>query len=115
MTRRVPVQDVVCLAVPDYADPTDEVSRAFLIPTLDILARKLTARQYEHLPKPPELEVATVDWLVTKDPADVERFQPAHDCAACRSGNDRSLAFLRDHPDRYIAMGNLSYTEVWDE
>lgn len=113
--RRETVQDVMCLAVPDYVDPSNEVSRAFFVPTLDILTRKLTTRQYEHHPVPPELEFEKVDWLITKDPADVEKFQPAHDCAACRAGNDQSLAFLRENPGRYIAMGNLTYTEIWHE
>lgn len=113
MTHEVQVQDVMALVVPDYADPADEVSRAFLVPTLDILARKMVARQYVHHPVQPEVRMEVIDWLLTRDPEDVEKFQPAHDCAACRAGNDQALAQLREHPDQWIALANITYTEVW--
>lgn len=101
------IQDVFAMAVPEGVDPADPD----LVPKLEALARAYVVRQYQVAPK--ALLFDTIDWLVTAEPADVEKFQPAHDCAACRAGNDQSLAFLRQNPGRYVALGNLTYTEVW--
>jgi hypothetical protein len=107
MTRVEPILDYIVLAVPDHVahdDPslperlTDEAQR-------NILA------QYRRPPR--ALIIEPIDWLITSNPSDVERHQPAHDCPTCRAGNDQAQAFLAEHPDRYLALGNLRYTEVW--
>ena len=52
-------------------------------------------------------------WKITSDWREVEQFQPAHDCTTCRAGNDQAMAFLKEFPDRRLAVGNLTYIEVW--
>ena len=54
-----------------------------------------------------------IEWLITSDWQDVERSQPAHDCPTCRAGNDQAIAFLKEHPDQRLALGNLRYWELW--
>lgn len=105
------IQDVFAVAVPEAIDVADPAVREELPTFLSQMAINTTWRQYGD--QKPKLEFREIDWLITKDPADVEAFQPAHDCAACRAGNDQSLAFLRDNPDRYVALANMSYVEVW--
>lgn len=105
------IQDVFAMAVPETYDPEDPADRERLIAALGPLSERYVARQYQVAPK--ALLFDTTEWLITRDPADVEKFQPAHDCPACRAGNDQSLAFLRENPGRYVVLGNLTYTEVW--
>lgn len=111
MTRKVPVQDVYCAVVPAAlrGRPEPEVIAAM---NESLLIE--TARQYlGTIGKLMRLEDLHADFLITDDPADVERFQPAHDCAHCRAGNDQAMAHLREHPDQPIGLANISYTEVW--
>ena len=105
------IQDVFAMVVPETFDPAQPEDRARLVAKLGPLAESYVARQYQKAPR--ALLFEKIDWLITQDPADVEKFQPAHDCAACRAGNDQSLAFLRENPGRWVALGNLTYTEVW--
>ena len=104
--RVEPIEDYVVLAV-----PADTVVDEQMLAGLTAKAQAQILGQYR---KPPRaLLVEPIDWLITSDPAEVERHQPAHDCAACRAGNDRARAFLAEFPDRRVALGNLRYTEVW--
>jgi hypothetical protein len=64
---------------------------------------------------PPIIELQPIEWLVTQDPEDVERHQPAHDCADCKAGNERAQRYLRMNPGAWLWLGNLFYTEIWDE
>jgi hypothetical protein len=103
-----PVQDVFAMAVPDGVDPADPDLPA----KLTHLAQRVAYTQYEGRPLR-ALVFEEMDWLITSDPADVEKFQPAHDCAACLAGNDQSLTFLQANPGRSIAMCNMAYREIW--
>jgi hypothetical protein len=47
------------------------------------------------------------EWTITGDPAEVTTLGLMHDCAACRGGVDQALAFLREHPDGEVAVGQL--------
>lgn len=112
MSERVPVQDVVCLAVPEDVDPTRDQLREFLMS----LAEQTTWFQYMQpgWVRPAALQFESIDWLITQDIDDVEKFQPAHDCERCRQGNVQAIAFLKENPGRWIAMGNLTYIEEWE-
>jgi hypothetical protein len=71
-------------------------------------------RQYQDQPEPPQAVLLDrTDWLITNQPDEVERFQPAHGCARCRAGKDQARAFLAEHLHRYVALANLTYREVW--
>lgn len=107
------IKDVVCLAVPEDIDP----ERDQIIEYLTTVAERSVWFQFDFagLARPEAIHFNSIDWLITKDPADVEKFQPAHDCEACRAGNERSLTFLNANPDRWIAMGNIEYREVWPD
>lgn len=98
------IQDVVAFVVPEkYGDgpiPQEQ---------MDELAYRLVMGQYAG--RTAIIEITKVDWLVTKDADEADAFQPAHDCAACVAGADQARSFLREHPDRRIALGNISYTE----
>lgn len=94
------------------ADPPTPETRA-IIDWMDGLARSRVSAQYTIIRPAPELEFDATRWLVTADPAQVEEFQPAHDCEECRAGNIKAKAFLRNNPGRAVALGNITYTEVW--
>lgn len=102
------ITDYIVLVVPDDVDLDDDE----LLDRLTAQAQRQILAQYERPPR--MLLIDPVDWLITSSTTDVERHQPAHDCAACRAGNDQARAFLAEHPDKRLALGNLCYTEVWD-
>lgn len=104
--RTEPIIDYIVIVVPVEAEVDDD-----MFDELTVLAQQMILRQYRHPPR--ALLVEPVDWLITSDPIDVELHQPEHDCAACLAGNDQARAFLAEHPDRRLALGNLHYTEVW--
>lgn len=104
--RFEPVVDYVVLVVPRDAYPDEQ-----LLAGLTARARLLILDQYEVPPQ--AIVVSPIDWVITSDPDEVEGHQPAHDCASCRAGNDQARAFLAEHPDRRLALGNLHYMEVW--
>lgn len=91
----------------DPQDPT--VAR-----TLLTMAVGLAWEQYKR-EKPAALRFDPVDWLITRDADEADAFQPAHDCAACQAGADQMRAYLAEHPDRWVVLGNLHYVEVWAE
>lgn len=107
--RTARIQDVLCLAVPLEVEdrPTCDLHSL-----MDGIAVRAVAEQYGDA-RPASLVFERIEWLVTGEQDDVERFQPAHDCAACRAGNDQARTFLRENPDRKIALANITYTEVW--
>lgn len=111
--KRVPIQDVFAAAVPDQYDLQNGDTMKMMPFILEKQAIKQTWAQYTGYEKPAALEFNQIDWLITKEPSDVEKFQPAHDCPACRAGNDQALTFLRENPGKYIALANISYVEVW--
>lgn len=114
MTWATDTVDVFCAAVPDNINPADPLQYGLLVTQLDRVALKYTARQWDQQHRRPlEIRNFTSEWFVTASEDDIEKFQPAHDCAACRAGNAQAAAFLRDNPGRYIALANLSYTEIW--
>lgn len=79
---------------------------------LERLAQSNVMNQYKGR-RPRAILMDKISWLITDDWEEVERFQPAHDCPTCRAGNDQAIAFLKEHPDRWLALGNLKYWEVW--
>lgn len=101
------ILDYIALAVPADFAPDD----AGLLAKLTATAERTILAQYRRPPR--ALVVEPIDWLITSNPADVEAHQPAHDCVTCRAGNDQARAFLAEHPDRYVALGNLRYIEIW--
>lgn len=109
---RIQQDDAFCCAVPEELHP-DPTNWHVIRPRLEALARHWVRRQWTDVPGPVAIEFAASDWLVTDDPADVDKFQPAHDCAACLAGNDQAKAFLAEYPGRFVAMANLHYTEYW--
>jgi hypothetical protein len=61
------------------------------------------------------LEERSIEWLITDDPAEVDRFQPVHDCEQCRSGNVQAREYLASNPGGTVAMANIHYVEVRPE
>jgi FMN phosphatase YigB (HAD superfamily) len=104
------ISDVFAAAVPEKFDLSNPEQFPAIHALMNQLAEVTTLGQYRRRPK--ALLFAPTEWLVTSDPADIERFQPAH-CEECRAGNERALEFLRANPGRAVALGNLSYREVW--
>jgi len=106
-TAKGPVEDYIIFQVPDEVDPNEPEQRN----RMDRTAEAQVIAQYERPPKAVVMD--SIDWLVTSDWREVERFQPAHDCATCRAANDQAVAFLKEHPEERLALGNLRYWEVW--
>jgi hypothetical protein len=106
-----PIDDYIGLALSTETDPDNPK----LIAWLDAQAERKIVEQYRRMGGPVTLKIEPAKWLVTRDPVEVERFQPAHDCVQCRAANDQMVAFLREHPERWMALGNLRYTEYWDD
>lgn len=103
--------DVVALAMPEDIDPL----RDQYLEWLNAIASQSVWRQWENDSRRPDaIHVDHIDWLVTTNVEDVEEFQPAHDCPTCRAANDQIIAYLKDNPGKYIAMGNMTYREEWD-
>jgi hypothetical protein len=96
------------LTMPPDVDPGDpEVHRH-----LFRMAEAHIVGQYAKAPR--ALFIEPIHWLITSDWREVEAFQPDHyDCETCRAGNDQAIAFLKEHPEGRLALGNLRYTEVW--
>jgi hypothetical protein len=108
--REVPIDDVFAAALPEGMDPDDPS----ILHRLRLMVMRLAWRQYKGA-KPEELNLDPIDWLITRDADEAEAFQPAHDCAACQAALDQMRAFLAEHPDRWVVLGNLHYVEVWPE
>lgn len=112
------IKDVVCLKVPGrwhddaVKHAAGEDTPQFMDELINI-ARNTIMAQYVGNPKIMSLVNITTEWLITSDLAEIEDFQPGDGCPACIAGNDQARAFLREHPDRYVALGNLVYTEIW--
>lgn len=99
------ITDYVALGIPD--DFPEDIDPK----VLERQVYLLIIRQYERPPM--ALLIDPIDWLITSDLAQVELHQPAHDCEECRKGNERAREFLAENPGRRIALGNVTYTEVW--
>lgn len=105
--RVEPIEDYIAMVVPEDVGEIDDR----VLERLTDQAQRTILAQYRQPPR--ALLIEPVDWLITSSADEVERHQPAHDCVACRAGNDQARAFLAEHPDRRIAVGNLRYTEIW--
>lgn len=113
-TRRLLQNDVFVAAVPEHIDPGNPEQRSQLLAELDMVARRYVHQQWAgQRRRPMDVEHAQSEWLITCKREQIDGFQPAHDCAACRAGHDQADAFLRENPGRWVAMANLTYTEVW--
>lgn len=104
-----PIDDYIILEIPHDMDLDLDQPEHRL--RLDRLAEASVMGQYKRPPR--ALLLDQIDWLVTSDWQEVERFQPAHDCAECQAGNERAITFLKEHPDQRLALGNMHYVEVW--
>jgi hypothetical protein len=102
------IDDFIILGVPDDAnlENDDTCDRLERIAELNVIG------QY-HGRKPRALLYTATEWKITSDWREVEAFQPAHDCAQCTAANDQAMAYLKEHPEKRIALGNLHYVEVW--
>jgi hypothetical protein len=102
-----PILDFVILAVPPGADPdTPEARKA-----MERQAQLQVMRQYKRPPK--AVVIDAIEWTITSDWREVDKVQPGDGCPTCVAGNDQAIAFLKEHPDRRLALGNLKYWEVW--
>lgn len=102
------IDDFIVLGVPDDAMLDDPK----VMDKLEAAVNVTVANQYKGRP-PRALLFRETQWLITSDWHDIEAFQPAHDCAACRAGNDQAIAFLKEFPNKRLAVGNIHYTEIW--
>lgn len=102
--------DVVALKMPLDIDP----ERDSYLDWLNTVAERSVWIQWNGVKdRPDAIIVDRIDWLVTSSIEDVEKFQPAHDCPTCLAANDQMIAYLREFPGNYIAMGNMTYREEW--
>jgi hypothetical protein len=102
------IDDFIVLGVPDDAS----LEREDTVDALERLAELQILNQYEGR-RPRALLLYTSQWLITGSWEEALAFQPAHDCVACQAGNDQAVAFLKEFPDKKLALGNLHYTEIW--
>jgi hypothetical protein len=108
MSEPETIYDFIILGLPDDADLDDPE----VIKKLDAMAHRSVMGQYKRgMPKAVLLEA--IEWWMTSDWRDVEARQPDHDCPSCRAGNDQAIAYLKEHPTKRLALGNLRYVEVW--
>jgi hypothetical protein len=103
-----PIIDYVVLGVPEGATLEDDE----VADTLEQVAMRTVIAQYEGR-HPRALLFLETHWIITSDWREVERFQPAHQCPTCIAGNDQAQAFLKEFPEKRLALGNLTYIEVW--
>jgi hypothetical protein len=89
-----------------------EEHEPYLLMKLRNIAREQIVGQYRGRLRP-LLTIHPMSWHVTSSIAEVEAYQPAHDCPECRAGNVKAAAWLREHPGQSIALGNLHYSERW--
>lgn len=47
------------------------------------------------------------NWAITGDPEQVRTLGLMHDCPTCRAGVDQALAYLDEHEDGEVAVGQL--------
>lgn len=102
-----PIIDYIVIAIPE----SETLEGEDLQRMLNAQAQYQIMVQYERPPR--ILLMGRTEWLITSDPAEVESFPLGHDCPACLAGKDRAQAFLKEFPDRRLAIANLHYTEVW--
>jgi hypothetical protein len=108
--RQNDVDDVIALSLPAGVEPTD----VGLVRKLNQLTVNQTVAQYTD-EVPTAILVRSIEWLYTQDPDEVERFQPSDHCVKCRAGNDQMIAFLKEYPGQWVALGSVRYTEMWAE
>lgn len=106
------IDDYFIALIPAGIDINDVATYAELKEQMMRQADAYAMAQYGRR-KPKLLLFQPTEWLVTGDPDEVERFQPDHDCDECRAGNRAARDFLLANPGRFVACGNLHYTEVW--
>lgn len=110
MSRQVGITDFIILGVPDdLAEPLSEDQ----LQAMENLALRNIWGQYHEKGAPEAILLQHIDWKITSTPAEVEEFQPAHECEDCRAGNEKARRFLTEHPGKRLALGNLFYVEVW--
>lgn len=102
------IEDFIILGVPSGTSLDQPGVRE----KLDRASERAIIGQYENV-RPKAILLRDTDWIITSDWRLVEEFQPAHDCAKCRAANDQAMAFLKEHPEGCLALGNLHYLEVW--
>jgi hypothetical protein len=85
------ITDYFVTVIPEAVDVNDVDAFAALREEMQRQVEVMLLRQYERPPKALMLE--PTEWLVTDSPDAVEAFQPEHDCAECRAGNQRACEF----------------------
>lgn len=109
------VDDVMAVGVPADVDVHDNEQLAKLLIGFHKAMMSMLWTQFPTEKRPAAIILDEPEWLITGDPDEVERFQPAHDCVTCRAGQDQALAFLSEYPERAIALANLHYNVVWSD
>ena len=92
-------------------EPDASIDTPGLKERLNVAADRMIVAQYKG--KRPTAILLRTEWIITSDWRDVEQYQPDHDCAQCRAANDQAIAFLKEHPEERLALGNLHYEEIW--
>ena len=113
MAVSVPVDDVIAYVIPEHYNLSTAEGRAAAQNELRLLAVSSVAKQYVGRRGLQAILMGDIDILITRDADEADRFQPAHNCPACVAGADQARAYLRDHPTKHIALGNIHYVEVW--
>ena len=113
MTRIVPIIDVIILAVPPDKMDTPEDKLGDEMNTLAMIT--VWAQFAGRARMPININLKKIDWTITGDPDEVERFQPAHECRSCQQANRLAAQALRDDSSLMLALGNIFYDEVWSE
>lgn len=62
--------------------------------------------------KVPHINMDPPRWTIASDSAQVRAVKLEHDCQQCRDGIATAVQFLRRHPDRVVALANLTYSLV---
>jgi hypothetical protein len=104
------VKDLIVMSIPE-AVHVDRDDMDGVVSVLDDIAAQAAIGQYEQ--HPPVLLLGPTEWTITDDPADLVDFEPIHDCDRCRDGKSSAIEFLTANPGRWIALGNMTYMEVW--
>jgi hypothetical protein len=95
--------DSSILTVPDALYVTINGERVFLAREAAAFLRKLSERQAADL----EERLHHAEWTITSDPEQVRTLGLMHDCAGCRLGVRKALAYLQENPDGEVAVGQL--------
>jgi hypothetical protein len=105
--------DMLCFSLPKWMDPNNLELNDVICGYVTRKATHAVLDKYVHGDLPvPMIERIDTEWMITDDPTKVPTFHPGDD-PRVHAGKDQTLAYLAQFPGQYIAMGWISYTEVW--